>query len=368
MAGTIVKSLDHKSATSGANAIQEQFKILYDFLQLMVAAGHCTRIALQYGSGGTGTDFHDGANPFGENAFAVYTWGSGAGTARDIMIQWASASAFGASPGNPGAVNGGTGDGVGIVMATREDGTSPWAGGTADDGSDTKAATVWTAGGSALHVIDLANTTGGTYATNHENCLRVTNDTPVNMRMHVVGDADNIAVLSSESDDGNYSCLTLGRYSVRPGFSGPNPLYSLSNMTDLMWTEVGYGTGGGTLTREGGILGRSGADEVAQIRILEVLFAQLLNDTYQPNQQIVPAELDGVTPQLGYNNAIRYGYVGKPDGLVLAVFFTDLNHAVDPSASRAYMAVTGGSALRWGIPWDGGAAPGVGVTRAGRQS
>ena len=52
MSGTIVKSLDHNGTTSGANAVQEQFTILFNFMEAMVTAGHMTRIALQWGSGG----------------------------------------------------------------------------------------------------------------------------------------------------------------------------------------------------------------------------------------------------------------------------------------------------------------------------
>lgn len=369
MAGTLVKLLDCKGTTSGANAVQEQFVLLYIFMEAMASAGHCTRIALQWGNGGTGTDFWDGANPFGENAFAVYTWGAGAGTARDVMIQWATTDAFGAAPGNPGAINGGTGDGVGIVMATREDGTSPWAGSTNNDGTDTKGSPVWSAGASVLHVLDVANTTGGSYAANKENCLRAALGSPNAMRLHMVGDADAIAILSSETDDGNYRALHLGRYTPRTGWSGPNPLFAMAEMQAVMWSAANYGSAAGSLQKEGGVLGRSGADGVAVLSLADVTFGGLLNDTFQPNQQINPQQLDGVLPLLVYGSAVRYGLVGSSDGGTVAVFYTDLNHAVDPTSSRAYLgSAVAGPAHRYGIPWDGGAAPGVGVTRAGRLS
>lgn len=368
MAGTIVKSLDHKGTTTGANAVQEQFTILFLFMEAMVAAGHMTRIALQWGSGGTGTQFWDEATPFTENAFAVYTWGSGAGTARDILIQWASTDAFGASPGDPGALNGSTGDGVGIAMATREDGTSPWGGTTNNDGTDTKGTPVWTPGSSVVHAIDRANTVGGSYAANSENCLRVALAAPNAMRMHVVGDLDNMVILSSETDDGSYRCVTLGRFVGRSGFSGPNPLYCVADMAATMWTETVYGTTHGTGTREGGVLGRSSADGVASVLLAEARYNGLLTVNLQPNQQVVPQKLDGVVPLLAYNDPARYGLVGSPDGEVLAVFFTDTNQSVDPTAARAYVGANAGSTQRWGIPWDGGPAPGVGVTRAGRLS
>ena len=67
---------------SSTEAHQAAFKILFDFMESLVTAGIATRIALNYGqtsytptgrnSWGTGTDFYDGATPFGEGAFMVY--------------------------------------------------------------------------------------------------------------------------------------------------------------------------------------------------------------------------------------------------------------------------------------------------------
>lgn len=369
MAGTIVKSLDHKGTTSGANAVQEQFKILFDFMEAMVTAGHMTRRALQWGNGGTGTDFWDGANPFGENAFAVYSWGSGAGTARDILIQWATSDAFGASPGDPAAINGGTGDGVGIAMATREDGGSPWNGSFDNDGTDSKGTPVWAPGSSVVHGIDFAHSSVGSFQTNLENCIRVALDSPNAMRMHIVGDQDNIAIFSSETDDGSYRCCTLGRFVPRSGWSGPNPLYVMSEMQTTAWGNTTYGSSTGTATREGGVLGRLSGDGVGQLRIGEVQYTNFLNDTYQPNLQINPQELDGMTPLLVYGSASRPGLVGSFDGAVVAVVFSDLNQSVSPLADQAYVGDAAAiSTRRWVLPWDGGTAPGVGATRAGRQS
>lgn len=369
MAGTFVKLLDCKGSTSGGNAIQEQFTLLFQFMEAMVTAGHMTRLALQWGSGGTGTQFWDEGSPFGENAFAVYSWGSGAGTARDILIQWAASDDFGTAPGGPATLNGvAAADGVGITMATREDGSSPWNGTTNNDGTDAKGTPVWSPGTSVVHAIEVTNSAGGTHATNRENCLRATLGAPNGMRLHAVGDADTIAILTSQTDDGNYRCVTLGRYLGRVGFSGPNPLYSVADMVGTMWTETSYGTSAGTGTREGGVLGRSGTDGVGPVLLAEARFPGLLNDTLQPNQQVVPQKLDGVTPLLCYNDPIRYGLVGSPDGAVLAVFYTDTNQSTDPTAVRAYLGANSGSTQRWGIPWDGGAAPGVGVTRTGRLS
>lgn len=376
MAGTIVRSLDHKGTTSGANAVQEQFTILFGFLEAMATAGHMTRIALQWGNGGTGTDFHDGANPFGENAFAVYTWGVGAGVARAILIQWATTDAFGAAPGAPGRLNGGTGDGVGLAMAVRPDGTSPWAGTTNNDGTDTKGTPVWTPGSSTLHVIDRACSTiapGGSFATNRENLLRVTKGAPNGMRMHCVGDADTIAVLSSEDDLGGYSCFTCGRYVERAGIVGAAPLYAIAHYpsSDQMWadgTSTAYGsTNGLGNIREGGVMGRLAGDDVSDLN-MEVIFTSLLSNVMQPNQQIAPQELDGVPPSLFFGNAVRRGLVGRAEGEVLHVVFSTNNHGVSPSSDRAYMCIAATDTRRWSIPWDGGAAPGVGVTRAGRLS
>src|SRR5687768_3165624 len=120
MSGTIVGKVDCKLTAITANGQQEFFKTIYDFMQQMVTAGHCTRIALQHGASGTGTDYFDGANPFGENAFGV--WRFNGSPQFYLLLQWAFSASFGTTPGNPGALNGAAAqDGVGIAIASRDD-------------------------------------------------------------------------------------------------------------------------------------------------------------------------------------------------------------------------------------------------------
>jgi hypothetical protein len=131
MAGIVVGSVDHKVGNTGdsANNNQELFTVVYNFLN-----SKYTRIAANFGTGGTGFDFWDGADPSGENAFAVFRTGSAA-VPFDVMIQWADTENWGKMKLLSSTIL----DGVGIVAAMREDGTDPFNGGPVLLGSDTNA-------------------------------------------------------------------------------------------------------------------------------------------------------------------------------------------------------------------------------------
>ena len=153
---------------------QEHYVAWVNFFRHCETNGLCTVVASQYGSGGTGEDFHDQANPAGENAFTYAEWD--AGTLRfGVLVQWADASNFGSSPGNPALLSDTTFDGVGLQMAFREDGTSPWSGTTNDNGADSKGTPVWTPGTSTVHVFPRSNNPGppiGDHNTHKENMAR----------------------------------------------------------------------------------------------------------------------------------------------------------------------------------------------------
>jgi hypothetical protein len=379
MSGTIVRKLDCKLSAAAVNLEnQEAFINCFNFFQQLVTAGHCTRIASQFGASGSGFNYHDVASPAGENAFAVWRYGpaSTVGTFY-VLLQWATASNFGTSPGNPGVANGVAGfDGVGIAIAAKADGSSPWNGGTANAGADAKGSNVWT--GTGMHVLDRAcssHTTAGSFATNHENCLRVHRTPALNSapRMHLVGDADQFAILHSESDNGNYACFTAGRYAPRAGITPDLPLFALAHYVSGggVWasaTTNPYGTAAGTgSSREGGILGRQSSTLVGVATLAEQ--ADLMISTLQPNNQISPTECDAFLPLLCYLESGEGGHVGTLiDGNVIRYCFSPSNHELNADGSRARMGVSAANSLRYSLSWDGGAAPGVGSTRAGRTS
>ena len=367
MAGVIHGKIDMRcgdGVVGPEDVHQEMFKGLFDFLD-----SQYTRVALQYGAGGTGTDYWDGVAPFGENAFAVFR-ATSAANPFDILIQWATDDNFGTAPGNPGEM-GGTAftNGVGITIALREDGSSPWAGGTANAGADSKAATVWTAGGSVLHVLDRSCSTGGSFATNLENLSRAMAEASFGgfVRVHLVGDDDGIAILSDRGDDGEYVCQYLGAYTLRDGSAGVTPICAVMDSSTGPWTEgegTLYGTLAGNSSQEGGMLGANNADLVRSISVGGT-YSTVYTSAFQPNSQLAVPELDGFEIPLLFRE-VNQGLAGQVPAALLNTVFGISNLETNTPGTRAYMATSTLQAIKFSIPWDGLGPPGVNNTRAGR--
>lgn len=365
MAGTVVGLVDIRGGTGGQSAAannQELFVAIYNFLN-----SKYTRIASNFGASGTGFDFFDGANPAGENAFAVFRANS-ASVPFNILLQWADVSAFGTSPGNPGLLQGSTGDGVGIMAAFREDGTNPWAGGTANAGADAKAATVWSAGTSTLHVLGRSNTTGGTHATNKENThlLLDNSGTGTFLRVHCVGDDDGFMILSDNADDGSYQACYIGAYTPRSGLTVTYPLCMVINPNGFaFWgttSSTTFGSTTGNTSAEGGMVGAIPSDDTRGLSLNYSLPS--FETAFQPNGQAATPELDA--SDIGImQREVHAGLAGfLPSALVTAVFNVS-NHEVNAAGTRAYMATTTVAALKWSIPWGGGSPPGTATSRDG---
>lgn len=366
MAGVITGSIDHRLGQGGqiaADNQQEHFTTMLNYFD-----SKYTRIASNYGSGGTGLDFFDGTNPSGENAWAVWT-ATNAADPFDIMIQWADGTNFGNAPGNPGRLGGATADGTGIVMAMREDGSSPWAGGTANGGADTKGATVWTPGGSTLHVLDRANSPGapaGDFNTNKENTAKMIDisSTGIITRVQIVGDDDGFLILSDRTDDGAYTGQYCGAYTPRTGIAIPSPLVSITDSGAGFWAQSDYGTEAGNAVREGSILGRLLADGARSFNI--GVSNSGAGSDHLPNSQLATPDLEPELIAL-LRNELNLGLCGYlPLALVTSIVQIN-NHKTNVSGTRAYLGSNGASSRKWSIPWDGGPAPGQLQTRLGRQ-
>ncbi len=283
MAGTIVGSIEHRlNNVSSPDTNSQVFKTLYDFFN---DVANCTLTALSYGTSGTGDNYYDEADPFDDNAFAVFTFASAA-TPFDVLIQWSDAETWTST-----RLSGGTSaDGVGMMVALREDGTSPWNGTTNADGTDTHGTPIWTPGGSTLHVLDVSNTTGGTYATNRENLQEVSQDYTSGFgRMHMFADDDTFIVLSDPTDNGDYRLSGGGLFVPRTGLTVARPVFMFGSTTsnDIGDSNDIIGTTNGNGSREGGLL------TAAPGTVIPFSFGQapddLFNNTFQPNQQASPA-------------------------------------------------------------------------------
>jgi hypothetical protein len=399
MAGTPIGSVDHfigdpSISNGGPELNQAVFKIVFDFMQQMVSAGYATRIALEYGASytpagrntwGTGTDFYDGATPFGEGAFAVYRMnGLSSGnteSARNgvdlpdfdyyILIQWYTYNSWNTAPGAPSTLKGSTAsNGVGVQMAVREDGASPWNGTTNNDGTDTKGTPVWTDGGSTAHVFPMSNNSGGSYSTNRENCMRVNEDFYNNYsRVSVIGSADSVIFVTSEEDTNEYRFSYVGVYEPRAGLSPSLPLVAIMRDAAGGWSDGSndvYGSIAGNDQKEGGVLGNSLSDGVTQ---LSVGF-DVAGVDFQPNNFFDPPEFDVFPLRVTQRGTGKVGYVGDLDtALVLTSYGNKVNNRLSSDGTRALVSGITIAGNIFSVSWGGiGFSPPASLNqRAGAQ-
>ena len=385
MAGTIVGSLDHAVNISGATSSLNMFVNVYNFFaSQMVGAGHCTLVASNFGSGGTGFDYHDGANPAGENAWACFRFPNTA-TPFDILIQWADAAVFGTAPGNPGLLQNNTAasgvppDGVGVVAALREDGTDPWGGTTGSPGSDTKGATVWTPGGSTVHSLLRSNNPGGTFDALKQNMsyLAIDSNRASPIRHHMWGDADGFLLLVSQAAD-TFAGTYIGKYNPPLSLTVPHPYVHINSQRGSSFVKfwpVGsqnlYGTTAGTSinANEGGILSVPLSDGVmiASLNLLQAGFADVI---WSPNQLYPTPVIEherftvfkresGVSTKLGLTGFL-------PEEIVASVYNV-VGNETNAAGTRAYIAEVLSASRKWSVVWDGGSPPGTLLVREGRQ-
>ena len=357
-------------ALASAALHQEYYVNWVRFLRHCESNGLCSIVANNYGLSGTGEEYHDEGSPAGENAWTYAEFDAGV-KRFGILVQYAVTSLFGASPGNPGLINGASNaDGVAIAGALRADGGSPWNGSTNANGADTKGATVWTAGGSTLYPLIRSNEAGGTHATNKENMIRCGQDLSLFARSHFVATENGIFHLFSSSDNGTYSGSYIGRYDVRSGADLVTEPYALitTGTTTGFWalgSGTVYGDTAGTNGRNGGLIGRT-SDGCRNFSV-NVGPSGQEDTTYQPNNLVTGTEYDAARIMLFQNETVT-GFAGTlPESVVFEVYNTP-NHEINAAGTLAYMAESTQAARKFGISWDTGAAPGNNSTREGRTS
>jgi len=376
MGGTVHGSVDHLTQVIGANGQQEAFTILYNFFtNQMIGEGNAELVASNYGFTGTGFDFWDGANPSGENAWACFKMlisdarpGNSNLGAYYVLIQWALAAPFGASPGNPGLLLGGTGDGVGITVAFREDGTSPWGGTTGSPGSDTKGTPVWTPGTSTLHVMDRSCATGGTYATNKENVLKVCDASAAVTRIHCIGDADSFLIFADQGNDTSYEAYLCSLYVPLDHLTVSYPIAVFGSGGLPMATATTFGTTAGNTAAEGLIICSDASGPADSSTSIDRLEARILNSSaYQPNPMAPGGTYDEPSLAVAAYDTGQglYGWLGTID------FWRESYGMPSNTANSALTKACFGSAVTGSIklvvPWGSASGPGSGTTRAGRQ-
>lgn len=379
-------STDHKVMA------QEIFVNLYNTFKVHP---NMTEIARNGGSGGSALslNYWDQANPFGNNAWFVFRMNTATenpaylGTRTFpwyILVQWNryDQGVFGASPGNPGLVNG-----VTFVSAADAHVTVQFAIGVGGDqnpwngsgtlGTNTKGTPVWKVptGGTDVLVWPRSNSSGGDHSTSRENCAAIYfrgANTVVGTHANFLLDDDSFLFLWSPESDA-YSASYFGPYTPAPSLNPTYPYVMLStggagtmpfvttnvcgNVAGTGYTPAAY-PGGNT----GGI-----ADVAGKVVGTYIDRYSLLDGSYlrNPNRQFSPAAFSEFPLAVyAYELPDDTGYLGQVDfirevsGLSSYVRNSSGNRAVFGGSSTT-------TAVKLSIPWPVGVTPLSGYTRTG---
>jgi len=359
------------------NGHQEFFINIKQFFDELATATYGTIHASNFGAGASGFDFHDGGSPAGENAWFVFEWALSTerpGTTGVLgkvytLVQWADFDTFGISPGNPGLLKGGFADGVGFQTAFREDGGDPWNGTSAADGTDTKGATVWTAGTSTLHILDYASTPGdGDHITNLENTLSPGFDVAGNVanRIQLIADEDTLIVMLDLGDNGSYNMYFAGLYIPKPDVTASYPMICISHTTLPLSTTFSYGTAGGNSTREGLLISVDAHGPKGGSFRPTTFTSQLKTTELQPNPQS-PTNYDDFSLITYLNDPDKslFGWPGCPD--LIGQIYNAASNEVNSGLTRAVFGSAITATVKVSTPWGSVSAPGTGSVRTGRD-
>ena len=363
MSGTLVGVVDcYHTPGSPANGNQEVFVNLYKFMQRNVAVGNATLHASNYGSGGTGFDYHDDANPAGENAWAVFKFLASASSLRTtdfyVLIQWADTDAFGASPGNPGSISNAITDGVGFMMAYREDNGDPWNGTTNANGADTKGTPVWT--GTGLHVLSEMNETGAR-STNKEDVTYIyDNGTNTNARIHMCGDADGMwfAYVSSTLLSRMHY---LGVYTPRADLAIANPYIITSSFRDYLLSSSSY-----TLSNTSGAMSLTESRNAVRVRLRsrDYIWSFSHPEDLGSGPEYIEFPIELVRQSI--YDPEEFGLLGTLNTDIIRLTYGPANNSANAAFTRAFIGDTNSTNdHKFSLAWGGGSAPETAITRAG---
>lgn len=306
MAGTPHGLLDCRFNSGGQDTFENFMYILYRFFKTLLADtyGYTTLVASNYGSAGSGFGYAGSGSEPGNNAWFVVKFNTsvarpGGGSQLGeyyVLVQGTGNVGFGSSPGSPGRCAGSTATyRVGLAVAFRTDGGNPWGGTTGSPGSDTKGSPVWTAGGSTLCVMDVANLEGyGTYGTNKENCIQIDSfsTTAITHRAQLFADEDNFSIFwdygETEQHDNHITC---NLYTPFDGFTVSYPLLvtGCGSLTYIPWGTSTYGTQDGTDTYyQGGVVGSDDFGPLVGGASMRALGTITGSTSWSPNRYYLP--------------------------------------------------------------------------------
>lgn len=350
---------------TGNDMNQALFITLYRFFSTVDT--NATIIASNFGSGGTGFDYYDEANPAGTQAFFVVQKGK-----LYILVQWSIGPWGTYGPGSPARLDGLTNHrGVGFAAALRADGGSPWNGTTNADGTDTKGTPVWVDGGSTLHVLDYSTEPGNTYATDKENLQQIGDPaTAANWRCHIVGDDDLVffSMSASSLNLANYASAVVGRFDPITNVSIPDPYVFLASWNNPWTSGTGttYGSATGSSTRGGGVVNSAAGVSTYHLVGPHPDYQTL---TLQPNKATDVDRLDGSRWGISVKEPLGdAGFIGTVPPSIVALVVGAVTQSTNIAVDRAYLLPLS-TDTAWSMVWDGGGsglAPGAVTNRTGR--
>ena len=354
------------------------FKVWHDAI---TAHPITTRVALQYGFGGTGLDFWDGVNPLGSNCFAV--WRINPSAARSwpyyLLLQATGGTAartFGITPGDPGDTSLGNSSstayiGIGVAIGIGGD-LNPWNGTTNNDGTDLKGGasgnspgadgtnSVWRTpvGGTGLVVLPRANNGTGADATAKSKLIGAGNFGNVGqVDYHLVMDDDNFFFHSRYTGTGTDVCV--GLLDPIPALSMPYPLVAFVLQNFLDGTSLN--------AEQSGVVWPDPTDPDPVRQILLRYPGNFGQATEQPNNVFSPPQYDMTPIVVVANenpNVGAIGHFGSSDQ-----FFRYTYNCPRDSASltrdRAVFGTSNLTVAKVCVPWDGVSIPTNGPDRNG---
>ncbi len=239
------------------HAFNDMFVATYRFLNSSTAQSMgIFRRACNFNNQFSDCDFkyRQSSPPPGNNAWALFEFSS-ANLPFWLLIQQSDAlsnNSFGIGAGEP-ADNDWSGkiSGFAFSVALREDGGSPWAGTTLNNGNDSKARPVWTPGPSRLAMFPISNGSKGQWRVARSGMHPVSlwidaNNTRTRCTLyHFLASEDGITFLMGHDGGTNYDITFFGKY---------NPLNASTFSTSYVFF--------GTLTDNLGFFNTGYSDEI----------------------------------------------------------------------------------------------------------
>lgn len=363
---------------------REAFKKIYDWIN--GNGTHFQMIALHYGDTGTGTDHHDGANPFGDDAFFVFRMPShavGAGRNFDVYCLVQAGNGITMTGSLASAVGGvaakiqgqtalaGVGYiGMSIAVVT---GGNPWNGGTAIDGTDLKGDPVWVEpGGQSMWLFPRSIASGGTYAAKMEDTFPIYAQAGNSLnRFHMIADLDTLVFAhdanSTSNDD--YKLCVCGPYTPHPDITHPEAYRVLTTMNHSAFglpRQQNYGETSPLANQGNGGVGIPGKKTV---RGRYDVTLTSYTAAYQPNaltgkHDLFPGELyiDDTVEGAGLAGVLF-------DGQVAALTSQMSTHDTSGTLERVSLGDNNATTTdKLSVKWDGVTTPGTGANRDGVQT